>query len=82
MPQVETTELRNRNIMIAREVRFVGGSKLVMSSHYSLDALRIWAVGKRTLSWKLKSWHSGSGQNVLVSLFGMSQLRKIQCILS
>lgn len=52
-PGKETTDLRKGNIMITREMKSVGGGRLVMSSHDTLDAVRVGtrllASGKRTL---------------------------------
>ena len=47
VPQAETRDLRNGNIIIIREVKSVGGGRLVMSSHDTLAALR---VGMRLLA--------------------------------
>ena len=47
VPRAETTDLRNGNIMIIREMKSVGSGRLVMSSHDTLDAVR---VGTRLLA--------------------------------
>lgn len=53
MPRVETKDLRNSDIMINSKVKAVGGDRLMISSHYSLEGLRaglkLLATRRRTL---------------------------------
>lgn len=84
IPRVETTDLRNGCVTVTTEAKPVYGNRLIISSCYSLDALRL---GKRFLArrkrippWKYKG---GILAKILwLSLFGLSQITKLQYILS